>query len=291
MENILPIFLIIPLISLLIIQLFNHKDEKAIYWTAALGNIFTMIMLVGITVMWLIDTFPTMVYHGPVLYQSKEAEFGVNLFMDVYSYIYIFVTTAITAIIIRFSRTYVHRERGYKRYFSNVLFFYFGLLTILLAGNLEILFVGWEILGVTSFFLIGFYRERYLPVKNAIKVVSLYRVADIALLLGIWICHHYFGHSIHFDSLEGMQGGSQDHILNETFYQFMIPSVFLLAAMVKSAQFPFSSWVPRAMEGPTTSSAIFYGSLSIHIGVYLLIRTAPLWEDNIVMHVIIAELA
>ncbi len=273
---------------MLIIQFFNHKDEKAIYWTAALGNIVTMITLTGITVMWLIDTFPTMIYQGPVLYQSKEAEFGINLFMDVYSYIYIFVTTAITAIIIRFSRTYVHRERGYKRYFSNVLFFYLGLLTILLAGNLEILFVGWEILGVTSFFLIGFYRERYLPVKNAIKVVSLYRVADIALLLGIWICHHYFGHSIHFDSLEGMQGGSQDHILNETFYQFMIPSVFLLAAMVKSAQFPFSSWVPRAMEGPTTSSAIFYGSLSIHIGVYLLIRTAPLWEDNIVMHVIIA---
>jgi NADH:ubiquinone oxidoreductase subunit 5 (subunit L)/multisubunit Na+/H+ antiporter MnhA subunit len=279
--------LIIPLLSLLITQLFRNTDEKGIYWTAAIGNMVTMAILLGITTMWLLDTFPTMVFNGPVLYQSKEAEFAINLFMDVYSYIYIFVTTTITAIIIRFSRTYVHRERGYKRFYSNVLFFYFGLLTILLAGNLEILFVGWEILGVTSFFLIGFYRERYLPVKNALKVVSLYRVADIALLLGIWICHHYFGHSIHFETLEGLQGTSQIHILNDSFYHFMIPFVFLLAAMVKSAQFPFSTWLPRAMEGPTTSSAIFYGSLSIHIGVYLLIRTAPLWEDNLVMHLII----
>jgi NADH:ubiquinone oxidoreductase subunit 5 (subunit L)/multisubunit Na+/H+ antiporter MnhA subunit len=67
----------------------------------------------------------------------------------------------------------------------------------------------------------------------------------------------------------------------------MIPGVFLLAAMVKSAQFPFSSWVPRAMEGPTTSSAIFYGSLSAHIGVFLLIRTAPFWENNLLFHFLI----
>jgi NADH:ubiquinone oxidoreductase subunit 5 (subunit L)/multisubunit Na+/H+ antiporter MnhA subunit len=139
------------------------------------------------------------------------------------------------------------------------------------------------LLQITSFFLIGFYRERYLPVKNALKVVSLYRVADIALLLGIWVCHHYFGHSINFATLDGLHN-PQGHILDESFYQFMIPGVFLLAAMVKSAQFPFSFWVPRAMEGPTTSSAIFYGSLSVHIGVFLLIRTSPLWEENLLFH-------
>jgi NADH:ubiquinone oxidoreductase subunit 5 (subunit L)/multisubunit Na+/H+ antiporter MnhA subunit len=287
MEQFLPILLILPLAGLIISQLFDNKEESVIYWLALLPVMGVLGILLSITSIFLINGAVPLVFDGPVLYQVKETEFGINFFLDAYSLVYLLVSTAITALIIRFSRTYMHRERGYKRFFSNVLFFYLGLLIILLANSIEILFVGWEILGVTSFFLIGFYRERYLPVKNALKVVSLYRIADIALLLGIWICHHYFGYSIHFSSIEGLQGGTQAHILNESFYQFIIPFAFLLAAMVKSAQFPFSSWVPRAMEGPTTSSSIFYGSLSIHIGVFLMIRTAPLWEDNLFFHLII----
>lgn len=276
-----------PLGGLLFSQLFDNKEESVIYWSALLPVLGGLGMFLFIAAAFLLNGATPLVFDGPVLYRVKETEFGINFFLDSYSLVYLLVSSAITTLIIRFSRTYMHRERGYKRFFSNVLFFYTGLLIILLANSVEILFVGWEILGVTSFFLIGFYRERYLPVKNALKVVSLYRVADIALLLGIWICHHYFGHSIHFSSLKGLQGGTQAHILNESFYQFIIPMTFLLAAMVKSAQFPFSSWVPRAMEGPTTSSSIFYGSLSIHIGVFLMIRTAPLWEDNLFFHLIV----
>ncbi|MEZ4983858.1 MAG: proton-conducting transporter membrane subunit [Saprospiraceae bacterium] len=77
------------------------------------------------------------------------------------------------------------------------------------------------------------------------------------------------------------------HVESPVFL-WLIPLPFLLAAMVKSAQFPFSSWLPRAMEGPTTSSAIFYGSLSVHIGVYLLVRTAPLWDDVLGIKILIA---
>lgn len=284
--NILFILLLAPLMSSVISFCFSNKAEKHIYIVTLLGVIVNAVTLTILTVQWANNGFEGIFAQGPVLYHGSQTDFSINLFLDGYGLSYLIIATFLTGIIIVFSRFYIHREKGYKRFFTNLKFFYLGLMIVLLSGNLETLFVGWEILGVTSFFLVGFYRERYLPVKNALKVVSLYRVADIALLLGIWLSHHYFGYSINFNDMDGLHS-PHHHIVSETFYQFMIPSVLLLAAMVKSAQFPFSSWLPRAMEGPTTSSAIFYGSLSAHIGLFLLIRTSPFWEGNFIFHFII----
>ncbi len=286
MNQILPILLIAPLIALLIGFYFSNKQERPIFWSAAVGVGINLLALLTIMVLWFQGGMEPVFVKGPVLYHTAETEFSISLYLDGFSLTYLFVSTFLSGVILMFSKYYIHREKGYKRFFNNFKFFYFGLMMVLLAGNLETLFIGWEVLGVTSFFLIGFYRERYLPVKNALKVVSLYRVADIALLLGIWVCHHYFGHSINFAEVSGLDN-AQPHIMAHGFYEFFIPSLFLLAAMVKSAQVPFSSWLPRAMEGPTTSSAIFYGSLSVHIGVFLLIRTAPFWEANLIFHFII----
>ena len=286
MNQLIALLLIAPLVSLVIGFCFSNKQEQPIFWSAAIGLGVNFASLILLTFAWVSNGFEPIFFKGPVLYHAKETEFAINLFVDGYSLVYMLVATFLTGVVLVFSKYYIHREKGYKRFFNNLKFFYFGLMMVLLSGNLETLFVGWEVLGVTSFFLIGFYRERYLPVKNALKVVSLYRVADIALLLGIWVCHHYFGHSINFYDVTGLQN-PQEHILNNRFYEFFIPSMFLFAGMVKSGQVPFSSWLPRAMEGPTTSSAIFYGSLSVHIGVFLLIRTAPFWEENLIFHFII----
>jgi NADH-quinone oxidoreductase subunit L len=98
------------------------------------------------------------------------------------------------------------------------------------------------------------------------------------LLLGIWICHHTFGKSLNFSEMAN---------LGEQHIPLFLPLIFLVVALVKSAQFPFSTWLPRAMEGPTTSSAVFYGSLSVHMGLFLLLRTAPFWENNVVFQGIV----
>lgn len=286
MSLLLYSLLLVPFLALIISFLLTNENEKGIFTISIVSVVFNYVVLIALLIIWINGDFAPIFLQGLTLYNTGKVDFAFCFLIDGYSLVYLLTATFLTGIIVVFSKDYVHREKWYKRFFNNILFFYFGLFIILMSGNLETFFVGWEILGVTSFFLIGFYRERYLPIKNALKVASLYRVADIAVLLGIWLCHHYFGFSINFRDLDGLHS-PQPHIISETLYLYLIPGMFLLAAMVKSAQFPFSSWLPRAMEGPTTSSSIFYGSLSAHIGVFLLIRTSPFWEGNYWFHFII----
>ena len=284
MNQFLPYFILIPLLSLVLSFFGDNKKESYIFWVSIVGVGLQAVALLLFTGIWMTDNFSPLYFKGPILYQANESYFSIDLFFDGATAVYGLVASALTFLVVIFSRYYMHREEGFKRFFNNMLFFFFGLNFILFSGNFETLFVGWEILGVTSFFLIAFYRDRYLPVKNALKIVSLYRLADIALLLAIWLCHHYFHKSINFQDLSDFAGGQKQFIAS-TLFQILIPGIFLLAALIKSAQFPFSSWLPRAMEGPTTSSAIFYGSLYAHIGVFLMLRTYPLWSENLVFKI------
>ncbi len=146
------------------------------------------------------------------------------------------------------------------------------------SGNFETLFIGWEILGFCSFLLIAFYRDRYLPVKNGLKVISIYRLGDVCLMLALWMCHHIFHLNVTFLQLTDTAFVEGYHPQHTSLFIFAA-TMIVIAAAAKSAMLPFSSWLPRAMEGPTTSSAVFYGSLSVHLGAYLLIRTYPFWES------------
>jgi NAD(P)H-quinone oxidoreductase subunit 5 len=133
-----------------------------------------------------------------------------------------------------------------------------------MGSTFQSLFVGWEVVGLTSALLISFFTVRRETIDNALHAFWAYRVSDIGLLLASVVLAAYlpdlsFGSSDQPVALPGQLG-------------WIVPLLLLLSAMGKSAQFPYSSWLPRAMEGPTSSSAIFYGGLSIHAGVYLLLR-------------------
>jgi NADH-quinone oxidoreductase subunit L len=164
--------------------------------------------------------------------------------------------------------------------------FYIAFNVVIFAGNFETLFTGWEILGICSFLLIGFYRDRYLPVRNSLKVISIYRLGDICLILAMWMSHHLWHENITFFKMSDSVAVATQ-LEGHYWYGVFIAVMVLIAAAAKSAQLPFSSWLPRAMEGPTTSSAIFYGSLSVHLGVFLLLRTFPFWENMISVKIIV----
>lgn len=286
MNEFLPYFILIPLLGFAVNLMLPRKREKVIFGLAITTVSLHALCLLGFTLSWLQAGAPDIHGEGVVLYQANDSEFSLDFFFDRNTAAYFWVASVLTFLVMIFSRYYMHREPGFKRFFNNVLFFYTGLSFIVFSGNLETLFIGWEIIGITSFFLIAFYRDRYLPVKNALKVVSIYRVADVFLLLGIWICHHQFGQSLSFATWKELFANGVP-LISEEPYHIIIPLIFLVVALVKSAQLPFSSWLPRAMEGPTTSSAIFYGSLSVHIGVFLLLRTYPLWGDILAVKILI----
>ncbi len=180
---------------------------------------------------------------------------------------------ALTALIASFSRTYLHREPGFVRFFGLLGVFATGTQLLALAGALELFFAGWELIGVTSALFIGFFHERAEPLRSSVRAFATYRFADAGLLLATVTAFEYLG-SARFSAF-----GRADTL--PAGVATIIALLLLLSAMGKSAQLPFSGWLPRAMEGPTPSSALFYGAVSIHAGLVLLLRVWPMLEVSV----------
>lgn len=186
-----------------------------------------------------------------------DYRFPLVVLVDRLSYPLVVMTIILSGLIGKFSSTYLHRDRGFFRFYVLLNLFAFGALADFCAGSLDTLVLGWEMVGITSVLLIGFFHYRAGPVENALRVFAFYRGCDIGLLIAAGLMYHESPPS---PALLGL--------------------LLLLAAAGKSAQVPFSGWLPRAMEGPTPSSAIFYGAISVHIGAYLMLRTRSLWEQS-----------
>lgn len=197
--------------------------------------------------------------------------FPLVLMVDRLSILFLALTAVLSGLIGQFSATYLHRESGFLRFFLLLHLFAFGSLLAFAAGSFDLLAAGWEIVGITSVLLIGFFHQRPAPVENGLYVFGIYRACDIGLFAGIVALHHWAGTSSFADGFPTL-----------TSAQAVIVCLLLfLAASGKAAQVPFSGWLPRAMEGPTPSSAIFYGAISIHAGAYLLLRAQPLLAQSL----------
>lgn len=278
--------LIIPMIGFLITLCIPAEKEKLLASISLLSSSISVVVFIGLCILWIRGGFNEINEPLFSLYEGVNYQFVLQLYYDKTSAVFGLVGAVITFAISYFSRFYMHREQGYKRFFLSILFFYFGYNFILISGNFETLFMGWEVIGISSFLLVAFYRDRYLPVKNAVKVFSIYRIADVGLILAMWLSHHLWHENINFAKIDN--SALVDSVLSHhSITGFFISLFILMAAMAKSAQFPFSSWLPRAMEGPTPSSAIFYGALSVHFGVFLLIRTFPFWEHQLSIRILI----
>ena len=289
MEKYLQYFIYIPFLGYVLSLLINKKRE-AIIANIALGTSFIqLVFLIGFSFSWYLAGALALDIKQVTLLTTPEFDFFIDFFFDQVSLVFLFVGSILTLLVSVFSKYYIHREPGFKRYFNNVQLFFLGYSIVVVAGNFETLFLGWEMVGVTSFLLISFYRNRYLPVKNAMKVVSLYRLGDVFLILAMWLSHHFWHGNISFLQILDFEKTAaliQNHQVLATFIGISI----VIGASIKSAMYPFSSWVARAMEGPSSSSAIFYGSLSIHLGAFLLLRTYAFWQHLFIIKIIIIAL-
>lgn len=285
MTLLLHILIFLPIVGFLL-SVAMPKNEKAISWAAYVTGGFHFMCAVILTVLWLLGNHRTINIKDVALFKTDGYEFFIDFNFDKVTAVYLLVGSFLTFLVIVYSRIYMHRESGYKRFFNTILFFFLGYNFVVLSGNLETLFIGWEVLGLSSFLLIAFYRDRYLPVKNALKVFSIYRIGDVGIILAMWLSHHLWHENITFIKLNNYDL-VHEHLQTHSLIGVFISLMILVSAAAKSAQLPFSSWLPRAMEGPTPSSAIFYGSLSVHLGVFLMLKTFPFWEHQISVRILI----
>ena len=175
------------------------------------------------------------------------------------------------AIVIHFSVNYMHREAGYHRFFFILSLFSSAMLLLVLSGNAVGTFIGWEVAGLCSYFLIAYAYDRPVAVANATRVFITNRIGDAAFLLGAGLSYAWLG-SVNWSNI--IAASAQFSPGEAT----AIALCFAVAAFAKSAQLPFTPWLARAMEGPTPSSAVFYGAVMVHAGVYLIILLRPVFE-------------
>ena len=277
MNHLLILFIAIPMLAFFASLVWQNKSERPIANIVRFAKVFNIVVAVSFAVWWMLNGFEPINYKLATLYETEHFVFAIQLYYDEVTVVFSIVGALLFFLVATFSKYYMHRDQGYKRFFNTILLFATAYNFIILAGNFETLFIGWEIKGICSFILISFYRNRYLPVKNAFKAVTYYRMSDVALMLAMWMMHHLTHQNITFHQLG--EAKEMATASAHTGMAIFIVCMIILPAAIKSAQFPFTTWLPRAMEGPTASSAIFYGSLSVHIGVFLLLRTHPFWED------------
>ncbi len=209
-----------------------------------------------------------------------------QLYLDPLSAVWLLIITGVGALIHIYSIGYMHDDPGEPRFFAYLNFFIFSMLLLVLAGNLIVLLIGWALVGLASYFLIGFWYQRPSAVAAAKKAFVMNTLGDVGILLALallYIHYHTVGYQNLFTIFNHTAPGS-------AFFEWTAFLLYL-GAMAKSAQFPLHMWLADAMEGPTPVSALIHAATMVTAGVYLMARLYPLLRLAPVTHEIVAAIA
>src|SRR5215213_10857462 len=188
------------------------------------------------------------------------------ILLDPLSIFMALVVTGISTLIHLYSVAYMRSDRGYTRFFAYLNFFVFSMLLLVLAGNFFFLIVGWAFVGAASYLLISFWYRRTTATKAGIKAFVINVVGDVGLVLGTYFI---FKHVHTLDFLQVFERAHEEFPRNDG--DLVAGCLLLLVgAFAKSAQVPFHTWLPDAMEGPTPVSALIHAATMVTAGVYLI---------------------
>ncbi len=204
---------------------------------------------------------------------SWFAGFHFGLLLDPLSLLWALIITGVGCLIHVYSIGYMDGDGAFARFFAYMNFFVFAMLTLVLSDNFIGLLVGWGLVGLASYFLIGFWFFKPTAVAAARKAFVINVVGDVGIMLAIFLIVANV-HSIGFGDAFAAAGSFSSTTL------FAICLCLFIGAAAKSAQIPLHTWLPDAMEGPTPVSALIHAATMVTAGVYLIARCAPLWSHN-----------
>jgi NADH-quinone oxidoreductase subunit L len=267
------LILLLPLFSALVIGLGAFRSRKAsaaISVGAVTGSFLLTLLLVAAggkldpSVAWL---------------AVEGLQIDIGLQIDSLSKLMLCVVTGVGSLIHIFSLGYMKEDRDFSRYFAFLSLFIFSMLGIVLADNFVMMFIFWELVGVSSYLLIGFWFEKPSAADAAKKAFLTNRVGDFAFLIGILMVWAAMG-SVNFDAIENKL------VTGTAAITGLAGFLIFCGAMGKSAQAPLHVWLPDAMEGPTPVSALIHAATMVAAGVYMLCRVFFLIEGTWAMEAI-----
>jgi proton-translocating NADH-quinone oxidoreductase chain L len=206
--------------------------------------------------------------------------YTLSFHLDTLAISMLVVVTTITLLVQFYSQGYMDNSAGFARFYSYLSLFAFSMLVIVFAQNFLVIFVGWELVGVSSYLLIGFWinkrakpeEQRPSPASASLQAFVMNRIGDVGFIIGIMILFAIAGT---FD-FAGTRDFLATHHVDTTLLTVAMILVFC-GAIGKSAQVPLHVWLPSAMEGPTPVSALIHAATMVAAGVYMVARTAPLF--------------
>jgi len=298
----LSYILLIPLIPLAVFLLLGFLNKKI---KPAVSGYIGVLGLSASSLLSFYAAYQYFFVHGKVagvfqtfvektvwLNFTETLHIDMGILIDPISVMMLVVVSTVSLMVHIYSRGYMKGDDGYTRFFAYLSLFSFSMYGLVLATNLFQIYIFWELVGVSSYLLIGFYYTKTSAIAAAKKAFIVTRFADLAFLIGILIIGYYAG-TFDFETLNNPEGSV---ILNWASTSFMGLSVITWALILmfvggagKSAMFPLHIWLPDAMEGPTPVSALIHAATMVVAGVYLVARLFPMYyfvEDGFVLNIV-----
>jgi NADH-quinone oxidoreductase subunit L len=219
---------------------------------------------------------PSVVASGFSWLNIGEMDVRIDLRADSMAALMLSMVTTVSFLVSIFSAGYMHGDKGYPRFFGAFSLFVFSMCMLVLSGNYLQLFIFWELVGLCSYLLIGFWFHKPSAAAAAKKAFVVNRIGDMGLILGVFLIWTTFG-SLDFSTVLFDQDKLAEAVMMHPARMKWICFLLLLGAMGKSAQFPLHVWLPDAMEGPTPVSALIHAATMVTAGVYLVARSTPLF--------------
>jgi NADH-quinone oxidoreductase subunit L len=268
--NLILLILVLPLIAFATIPLFKNKFKD---WS---GILFCTICLFTL----ILSVFS---YKNNINFPQKSISFAwfnigekpisVSFLLDNYTYKMLILVNCISLLVGLFSIEYMRKDAAKNRYFGFIGLFLFSMIGIIISGNLFQMYFFWELVGFSSYLLIGFWFTKPEAIEASKKAFLMNRIGDICFLIGIFLCFQQYG-NVEINSFLST---------NKSENQTLIGLLLFSGCIAKSAQFPLHTWLPDAMEGPTPVSALIHAATMVAAGIYLIIRVFPVFTPHALM--------
>ncbi len=260
------VVLVLPMVSFLVLAFFGKKMPRNGDWFA------TSILFINLFIS--VYIFISYITGGGISLSvdwinlgTETTRFKAGVILDNISCLMLIVVNLISAVVHLFSIKYMEGDAKYSRYFAFLGLFTFSMLGIVLTNNLLLMYVFWELVGISSYLLIGFWYEKKAPQEAAKKAFIVNRIGDIGFFTGIMIIFTFLGTFNFTEIFVGVELGKLSGA-----WLTATGILLFMGAVGKSAQFPLHVWLPDAMEGPTPVSALIHAATMVAAGVYMLAR-------------------